>query len=100
MVSISAPSACTASKVQERAASPSKVMVQTPQTPCSQPIWVPVRLRSSRRKSTSSLRGSQCAATDLPLTVIVTNVSWVMVSSVMARSVVARRRHAPSVARG
>ena len=32
--------------------------VQVPQTPCSQPMWVPVSPRSSRSTSTSSLRGS------------------------------------------
>ena len=31
--------------------SPSSSTVQAPQTPCSQPTWVPVRARSSRRKS-------------------------------------------------
>ena len=55
-VMTSAPSAWTASIRQERTASPSTRTVHAPQTPCSQPTWVPVRPRSSRRKSTRSLR--------------------------------------------
>ena len=58
MVSISAPSAITAKVRQERAVTPSIITVQEPQTPCSQPTWVPVRRRSSRRKSLSNRRGS------------------------------------------
>ena len=37
------PSAWTASIRQERTGSPSSSTVQAPQTPCSQPTWVPVR---------------------------------------------------------
>src|SRR5579884_2671617 len=58
-VSSSAPSACTANIRQERTVRPFIKIVQAPQTPCSQPTCVPVRRRSSRMKSTSSLRGSQ-----------------------------------------
>src|SRR2546427_7043439 len=54
MVTSSAPSACTASIRHERAASPLTRIVQAPQMPCSQPTWVPVSARSSRRKSTSN----------------------------------------------
>ena len=35
--------------------------VQAPQTPCSQPTWVPVRPASWRMKSESSRRGSTSA---------------------------------------
>jgi hypothetical protein len=44
-VSISAPSACTASVRHERAGRPSSSTVQAPQTPCSQPTWVPVEVQ-------------------------------------------------------
>ena len=50
------PSACTASIRHERTGSPSTSTVQAPQTPCSQPTWVPVRPRSWRRKSASDVR--------------------------------------------
>ena len=39
------PSACTASVRHERTAAPSISTVQQPQTPCSQPTWVPVAPR-------------------------------------------------------
>ena len=42
MVSTDAPRACTASIRQPRTMSPSSRTVQAPQTPCSQPTWVPV----------------------------------------------------------
>ena len=38
---ISAPSACTARVRHERAGLPSSSTVHAPQTPCSQPTWVP-----------------------------------------------------------
>ena len=58
MVVMSAPSACTASIRQERAGWPSTSTVHAPQTPCSQPTWVPVSPISCRRKSLNRLRGS------------------------------------------
>ena len=42
MVSTVAPSHCTASIRQPRTISPSTRTVQAPQTPCSQPTWLPV----------------------------------------------------------
>ena len=45
-VVISAPSALTASRRQERTGTPSSRTVQAPHTPCSQPTWVPVSWRS------------------------------------------------------
>ena len=45
---ISWPSACTASTVQLFTALPSMSTVQAPHWLVSQPMWVPVRLRSSR----------------------------------------------------
>ena len=68
MVSTSAPSHCTARTRQPRTTSPSSRTVQAPQTPCSQPICVPVSERSSRRKSTSVLRTSTRAETSSPFT--------------------------------
>ncbi len=53
-----APLACTANSRHERTGSPLNRIVQAPHTPCSQPTWVPVSPRSSRRKSVKSLRGS------------------------------------------
>src|SRR6476646_1139598 len=67
-VVILAPSACTARMRQERTASPSTSTVQAPQTPCSQPMWVPVRRSSWRRQSASVSRGSTSTLTCLPLT--------------------------------
>ena len=43
---------------QERTGRPSTSTVQAPQTPCSQPRWVPVRPQSSRIASASVRRGS------------------------------------------
>ena len=53
-VVIEAPSACTASMQQLLTASAPSCTVHAPQLPVSQPTWVPVRSRSSRRKCTSS----------------------------------------------
>src|SRR5919197_3020831 len=69
IVVISLPSAWTASTVHDFTASPSRWIVQAPQTDVSQPIFVPVSPRSSRRKSTSSVRGSTSASCRTPLTV-------------------------------
>ena len=44
--------------------------VQAPHWAVSQPTWVPVRRSCSRRKFTSSVRGSTSAVTGLPFTVI------------------------------
>src|SRR5580700_14447 len=63
-----APSACTASNRQERTAAPSTSTVQEPQTPCSQPTWVPVSRKWWRRQSASVSRGSTSTSTGLPLT--------------------------------
>src|SRR5215470_14674078 len=71
MVRIALPCACTANIRQARTASPSMITVQVPQTPCSQPIWVPVCPQSSRMASTSVLRGSTRMAWLRPLMVSV-----------------------------
>jgi hypothetical protein len=49
----------TANIRQERTTSPSMTTVQVPQTPCSQPICVPVCPHSSRMASTRVQRGSK-----------------------------------------
>src|SRR5882757_7015401 len=67
MVLIFLPRACTANIRQERTASPSRMMVQVPQTPCSQPMCVPVLPQSSRMASTSVLRGSTRTKWSRPL---------------------------------
>ena len=58
MVRMSLSNAWTANIRQERTALPSMITVQAPQTPCSQPICVPVSPHSSRMVSTSVRRGS------------------------------------------
>src|SRR5215831_3212612 len=67
-VASSAPSAWTASMMHERAASPLYMIVHAPQIPCSHPTWVPVSPRSSRMKSTRSLRGSHRPSWATPFT--------------------------------
>jgi hypothetical protein len=49
-----------------RDAVPSIITVQTPQAPCSQPRWVPVSPRSSRRKSSGVRRFSKIIAENIP----------------------------------
>ena len=72
MVRTSAPSQATAKARQLRAGAPSIITVQAPHTPCSQPIWVPVKNISSRRKSARLVRGATSAVTASPFTVSVT----------------------------
>ena len=57
--------------VQDFTERPSRSTVQAPQCEVSQPMCGPVRPRPSRRKWTSSVRGSTWALTGLSLTVIV-----------------------------
>src|SRR4051794_40393797 len=72
IVLTSAPSACTASRVQDFTASPLRCTVHAPQLDVSQPTCVPVRPSVSRRKWTRSRRGSTSALSCAPFTVIVT----------------------------
>ena len=67
IVVISAPRTCTANVRHDRAASPSMSTVQAPQTPCSQPMCVPVSPRSSRSTSASVFRGSTVAEYEAPV---------------------------------
>src|SRR3978361_635588 len=68
MVLTSWPSAITASKVQDLTALPSTCTTQAPHCEVSQPTWVPVSRRFSRRNCTSRVRGSTLALTGLPFT--------------------------------
>ena len=68
MVRTSAPSQAAANAMHDRAGTPSMSTVQAPHTPCSQPRWVPVRWRCSRRKSARWVRGSGAPSTCLPFT--------------------------------
>src|SRR5258708_7234563 len=69
MVLTSCPSAITASVVQDFTALPSRCTTQAPHCEVSQPTWVPVSLKFSRRNCTSSVRGSTLALTGLPFTI-------------------------------
>src|SRR6201995_2340357 len=64
--------ACPASTVQDFPARPSIWTTQAPHWLVSQPIWVPVRLRLSRKRCTSSGRSSTSTETALPFTVSLT----------------------------
>src|SRR5581483_7338156 len=67
-VVISAPSACTPNMVQDFTGRPFSSTVHAPQYEVSQPMWVPVRSRSSRIISTSSSRGSTESSHAFPFT--------------------------------
>jgi hypothetical protein len=54
--------------MQDRAGLPLSNSVQTPQMPCSQPKWVPVSERFSRRKSARFWRDSTSADNNFALT--------------------------------
>src|ERR1700685_2363618 len=64
----SQPSAWTANMRHDPTARPSTMTVHAPQTPCSQPTWVPVRLRWCRRKSLSNSRTDTFARLAFELT--------------------------------
>src|SRR6476659_3492520 len=59
----------TASVVQDFTALPSRWTTQAPHCEVSQPTWVPVRRRCSRRNWTRRVRGSTFALTGLPFTI-------------------------------
>src|SRR5215210_170126 len=71
IVVTSPPSAWTVRTVQLFTASPSRCTVHAPQLEVSQPTCVPVRPSESRRKWTSSWRGSTSPAWSWPFTVTV-----------------------------
>ena len=63
------PSAETASIVHDLADTPSTTTVHAPQLLVSQPMWVPVSPKFSRRRWTRRSRGSTSASRASPLTV-------------------------------
>src|ERR1700730_6049684 len=78
MVVISCPSIWIAQVRQARAGRSSIRTVQAPQTPCSQPTWVPVRPRSSRSTSDSRRRGCTETSWSTPFTERVIEVRLVI----------------------
>src|SRR5207302_1238305 len=72
MVVTLAPPACPTSTVHDLTARPSICTTQAPHWLVSQPTWVPVRFRWSRRRLTRSVRSSTSAETALPFTVNLT----------------------------
>src|SRR4249919_3604937 len=72
MVMTSAPSSCHTNTVQALTALPSTWTTQAPHWEVSQPTWVPVSRRSSRRNCTRRVRGSTSPVTALPFTVSAT----------------------------
>src|SRR3954452_1148244 len=59
----------TASVVQAFTALPSRWTTQAPHCEVSQPTWVPVNLRFSRKNWTRRVRGSTFSLTGLPFTI-------------------------------
>src|ERR1700730_6059566 len=72
MVVTLAPSICQTKTVQDFTALPSTCTTQAPHWDVSQPTWVPVSRRSSRRNCTRRVRGSTSPVTALPFTVSAT----------------------------
>src|SRR6185437_15493756 len=72
IVRTSASAAVSARMVQDFTALPLMCTTQAPHCEVSQPTWVPVNRRFSRRNCTSSVRGSTSALTGLPFTIILT----------------------------
>src|SRR5213076_3275250 len=66
------PAAWPASTVQDLTALPSIWTTQAPHWLVSQPTWVPVRFRFSRRRWTRRVRSSTSTETALPFTVSLT----------------------------
>src|SRR6266481_3195316 len=72
MVVTFAPSICQTKTVQALTALPSTCTTQAPHWDVSQPTWVPVSRRFSRRNCTRRVRGSTSPVTALPFTVSAT----------------------------
>src|SRR5262245_5053874 len=70
MVTTLAPSQDAASVVHDLTARPSRGTTHAPHWLVSQPTWVPVRRKFSRRNCTSSVRASISALAGLPFTVM------------------------------
>src|SRR6516165_3876615 len=78
MVVTFAPSTCQTKTVQDLTALPLTCTTQAPHCEVSQPTWVPVSRRFSRKYCTRRVRGSTSPVTALPFTV---NATAVMASS-------------------
>src|SRR5215217_327414 len=91
------PWAWTASMMQERTACPSTCTVHAPQTPCSHPKCVPVRSRSSRKKSPRLRLTSISRTWGEPFTSMLTVrrelAPWFIRSSFLPIELRARLRH-------
>src|SRR6266508_6455178 len=74
MVVTFAPSICQTKTVHALTALPSTCTTQAPHWDVSQPTWVPVSRRFSRRNCTRRVRGSTSPVTALPFTVSATAV--------------------------
>src|ERR1051325_653887 len=72
MVLTSRPSASRPSIKHERIERPSTSTAQVPHSPSSQPCFVPVRFRSSRKTSSSVLCGAKATSVRSPL-----RVKWI-----------------------
>src|SRR3954464_11374425 len=85
----------TASVVHDFTGSPSTSTVHTPQLEVSQPQCVPVRPSVSRRKWTSSRRGSTSAVRASPLTVTVICTSGLLGEGALGRAADGAQRELP-----
>src|SRR5262245_6017440 len=86
MVVTSPPSAWAASTVHDFTDIPSSSTVHAPQLEVSQPTWVPVSRRFSRRWCTSSVRASTSTAEATPFTVSRTSTVGLGAGMSMGRS--------------
>src|SRR3954469_10625317 len=80
------PSTWTARIVQDLIDLPSIWTTQAPHWLVSQPTWVPVRPRCSRRNWTSSVRASTLPEAGLPLTVIATLMVIILLPQIFGLS--------------
>src|SRR3974390_3375222 len=87
MVSTSAPSICQTNTVHAFTALPLMCTTHAPHCDVSQPTWVPVSRRFSRRNCTSSVRGSTSPVTALPFTVRATAVMAILLRIAVERLV-------------
>src|SRR5690242_10795436 len=85
-VRTSCPLHIAARVVHDFTGRPSTWTTQAPQLDVSQPQWVPVRPSVSRMKWTSSMRGSTSCETRVPLTVMVTSISRLLLHRTRDRS--------------
>src|ERR1700693_6174343 len=99
MVLTSCPSAMTTSVVQDLTALPSRCTTQAPHCEVSQPTWVPVSRRFSRRNCTRSVRGSTLAFTGLPFTIreILANSTLFICAAALHGSTVIKNQAKPII---